>query len=170
MAAHALRVGADNPCGLFATLLRDEQLRLVLSDADDEAARVRLNAHEYGIDPQRQAQPPPASDPPPLSQDAWCVRELQRELARQGMHEDILAQLQRQDPARWTDAHCQTIARELAHYQHVCQQATALRRLGELGMQAEWQASPCPEDLECADCGEVGPACACPAVEDIADG
>ena len=123
MAAHALRVGEDNPCGLFASLLHEDQLRLYLSDADDEAARVRLNAHEYGIAEQRKAQPPPVSDPPLLSQDAWCVRELQRELARQDVQVDVLAQLQQQDPARWTDEHCQTMARELAHYQHACQQA-----------------------------------------------
>jgi hypothetical protein len=161
MAAHALRVSEDNPCGLFASLLHDDQLRLYLSDADDEDARVRLNAHEYGIDLQRQAQPPSASDLPLLSQDAWCVRELQRELTRQGMHVDVLAQLQRQDPARWTDEHCQIIARELAHYTHASQSANALSHLGELAMQGDCRALPFPEDLECSECGEVRPLCAC---------
>jgi hypothetical protein len=171
MAAHALRVGEDNPCGLFCRLLHDDTLRRYLSDADDEAARVRLNAHEYGVD-ERRGTPIPleASEPPPLSKDAWCVRELQRDLARQGVQVDVLEYLHQQDPARWTDEHCQTIARELAHYQHTCQQATALRRLGKLGMQEEWQASPFPDNLECAACGEEGPACACRDVEDNADG
>jgi hypothetical protein len=86
------------------------------------------------------------------------VRELQRELARHDVQGDVWAYLRQEH--HWTPERCQTIARELDHYQRDCQQGAALGRVGEHGMQEEWQASPFPA-VECLECGEMGPACAC---------
>lgn len=160
LAEHALATAKDpqNPGAQFAENLRHQ--RWYGSEADDDAAQRRIKRHG-GIDPQQRAQPPPTSEPPPLSKDAWGAHELQRELARQGVHVDVFEQLHRADPAYWTDEHCHTIARELAHSQHAWKQGIALLRLGELGME-DGQALPCPEAVElCPECGENVWACLC---------
>jgi hypothetical protein len=168
MAVHALRVGKDNPCGLFVSLLHDEKLRLYLTDADDETARVRLNAHAYGIDPQRQAPPPPeASAPPALSEDARFVDLARRVLGQDGWRGDPFIAVKMQYP-EWTRARWDTAVCELEQHQRI-RKTNRLVSVEELGMEA-WQASPFPEDLECVECGEDGPACVCQAVEDLADG
>jgi hypothetical protein len=166
MAAHALRVGKDNPCGLFYRLLHGDQLRLYLSDGDDEAARVRLNVYEYDIDPQRRAPPPPqTSAPPGLSNDARIVADVQREWARLGQSSDAWAYVHAHDPTwtreRWDQAVC-----ELAESQRVWK-TTRLVPIEELVMGTDWQASPFPEGLGCVACGEYGPACGC---GDLVDG
>jgi hypothetical protein len=168
MATHALRVGQDNPCGLFVSLLHDEQCQRYLTDADDEAARVRLRAYDDGIDPQRRAPPPPrASAPPPLSPDARFVAEVLQRLPADWRDRPLLA-VQLVDPA-WTPARWDQAVGELAAYQHGRQQAPVLPAIEEPGMDTDWRASPFPADLECAECGEGGPACVCPAVEDNID-
>jgi len=167
-ALHAVRCGKDNPCGLYRWLLEHPDQGSPMVAPDEPEAYALLKAYDYGIDPQHKAQPPPTSEPPALSKDAWCVHELQRELARQGVHSDVLEQLHREDPAYWTDEHCHAIARQLAHYKHALKQGTALRRLGELDSGEDWRASPFPEAVEpCPECGEEGEACLCPDVADL---
>lgn len=171
MAAHALRVGEDNPCGLFYRLLHAEKLRLYLSDADDEAARARLNAYDYGIDEQRRFPPQPAaSEPPILSDDARFVDLARRVLGQDGWRGDPFIAVKMQYPEwtreRWDKAVC-----ELGQYQLAWKQAKALRRLGELGREEDGLASLATGPMEhCPECGEEGPACACLDVEDLSDG
>jgi hypothetical protein len=157
-AKHALRCGAD-PQALFADNLRHQ--RWQYDQTDEDTARRQLTAHLYGIEEQRTAPPLPASEPPTLSKDAWCVRELQRDLARHGVQGDVWAHLHRENPTHWTDEHCHTIARELARYQQACQHATALGRLGEIGPEENWPTGLWSDDAECAECGDM---------EDVEDG
>ncbi len=59
------------------------------------------------------------------------VRELQRELARQGWHGDIFAWVHQYDPA-WSRARWERAATELAQAQATWQRANVLNRVGEL--------------------------------------
>ena len=69
--------------------------------------------------------------PPELSKDAFMVRELQRELARQGCHGDIFAWVHQYDPA-WSRARWERATAELAQAQIAWQHANVLNRLGDL--------------------------------------
>ncbi len=170
MAVHALRVGVDNPCGLFRTLLHDTKLRIVLSDADDHAARVRLNAHDFGIDPQRRAPPPAeASEPPILSDDARFVDLARRVLGQDGWRGDPFIAVKMRYPAwtreRWDQAVC-----ALDQHQRV-RKANRLVPIEDIDMEEHRWTSLGPSDAaSCPACGEEGPTCACRDVEDLADG
>jgi hypothetical protein len=164
-AKHALRCGEDPPA-LFADNL--QQQRWHYDQADEDAAQKELKAYLYGIDAQRKPQPPPAIETLDLSADARMVDAIQRQWARLGHRGDAWASVHAHDPtwsrARWDKAVC-----ELAEYQRVWK-VQRLVPIKELALEEVWQASPCPEDLVCAGCGEEGPACACQDVEDLADG
>jgi hypothetical protein len=161
MAVHALRVGVDNPCGLFRTLLHDTKLRIVLSDADDHAARVRLNAHDFGIDPQRRAPPPAeASEPPILSDDARFVDLARRVLGQDGWRGDPFIAVKMRYPAwtreRWDQAVC-----ALDQHQRV-RKANRLLPIEDMDMEEHrWPSLGPSEAASCPACGEEGPACAC---------
>src|SRR5205823_1970722 len=62
LAEHARVVGAQNPCGLFAELLRRERWHFI-TEHDEDAAYARLKAHFYGIRSQRQCLPQPPALP-----------------------------------------------------------------------------------------------------------
>jgi hypothetical protein len=165
-AKHALRCG-ENPPALFADNLQKQ--RWHYDQADEDTARRDLNAYLYGIDPQQREQPPPASVPRALSEDARMVDAVQREWTRLGQPGDAWAYVHARD-LTWTRERWDKAVSELAESQRVWK-AHRLAPIGELGIKdTDWWASPFPEDLECAECGEVGPSCACAAVEDNADG
>jgi hypothetical protein len=54
LAEHAKVVGASNPCGLFAALVRRQCWHFV-TDSDEDAAHQRLKAYLYGVDHQTRA-------------------------------------------------------------------------------------------------------------------
>jgi hypothetical protein len=170
MAVHAQRVADNNPCGLFRTLLRNAQLRVVLSDADDEAARVLLNAYDYGIAPARRAPPPPAAvELPPLSDDAHFVGLARRVLGQEGWHGDPFIAVKMHYP-EWSRVRWDQAAAELEQHQRV-RQITQLAPIEDLLRGEGWWPARGPSAAaSCAECGEGGPACACRDVEDIEDG
>jgi hypothetical protein len=98
-AEHARAIGHANPCGLFATLVRQQRWHFA-TVRDEDAAQARLKQYDYGA---RQSAPLSQAPlaPPPLSQDAFTVQVLRHDLARAGFHGALLPVLQRQDPA-WT--------------------------------------------------------------------
>ena len=65
-AEHACVIGASNPCGLFAALIR-RQLWHYVTDRDEDAASARLKQHWYGRASPRRPAPPPGSLAPPPS-------------------------------------------------------------------------------------------------------
>jgi hypothetical protein len=163
LAEHALRTAKDpqNPGAQFAENLRHK--RWYGNDHDEAAAEARLIAYE------RRSAPPQATDrePPFLSPDARFVEDVLQKLPADWRDRPFLA-VKLVYP-EWTRARWDTAASELAAYQRVWK-ANRLAPIGDLGRDTDWRASPCPEDLTCAECGEVGPACACQDVEDLADG
>jgi hypothetical protein len=169
LAAHAVRVGEDNPCGLFYRLLHDATRWVYISDADDEAARVRLNTHAYGIGPQRRAPLPlEGSEPPALSEDARFVDLAKRVLGQASWHGDpfLAVKLHATEwtRERWDQAIC-----ELDQLQRVWK-APRLVPIEELGMEERWPKRGSSEAASCPECGEEGPACICRDGEHLADG
>jgi hypothetical protein len=131
LAEHARVVGAQNPCGLFAELLRRGRWHFI-TESDEAVAHQRLKAHLYGMDNQTRGTPPPRDIvQPELSRDAAIVRHLQTQLARAGFHGDVFGLVHREDTS-WTRERWDTAVRELAQARHAWQQANALNRLGDL--------------------------------------
>src|SRR5215467_8852934 len=125
LAEHAKVVGSHNPCGLFAELTRRKCWHFV-TESDEDAAYRCLKQHLYGQLPPSVSAPARITPAPPeLSKDAFMVRELQRELARQGWHGDIFAWVHQYDPA-WSRARWERATAELAQVQATWQQANAL--------------------------------------------
>jgi hypothetical protein len=127
LAEHAKVVGSQNPCGLFATLVRRQQWHFV-TDSDEDAVQARLKHYLYGT-PVRAA-PPPALAPPELSPDAAIVRYLRAQLAQAGWHGEAFGLVNREDPA-WTRERWDRAVAELALAETAWQQANALNRLGD---------------------------------------
>jgi len=160
-ALHAGRCGKDNPCGLYRWLLEHPDEGSPMVAPDEPEAHALLKAYDYGIDPQqRKPSPSPASTLPALSKYAWIVREQQRLCTRAGLPVDVCALVRQACPALSGEAQ-DSIVRELAQYQRSSQQAMALHRLGELGTGEDGLAALSPVAVECAECGEEGPACTC---------
>jgi hypothetical protein len=131
LAEHAKVVGSYNPCGLFAELTRRKCWHFV-TESDEDAAYRRLKQHLYGQLPPSVSAPARLTPAPPkLSKDAFMVRELQRELARQGWHGDIFAWVHQYDPA-WSRARWERATAELAQAQAAWQHANVLNRVGDL--------------------------------------
>jgi hypothetical protein len=123
-AEHACIMGASNPCGLFATLIR-HQLWHYVTDRDEDAASARLKQHWYGRASPRRPVPPPGSlAPHPLSKDAFMIRELQRELARAGFQGEAFGWVHRLYP-EWTRARWDHAVAELTTAQQGWQRANA---------------------------------------------
>ena len=129
LAEHARGLGATNPCGLFAALLRRQCWHYV-TDRDEDAASARLKQYWYGREGPRLAAPPPRAAPPLISKDAFMVRELQRELARAGFQGDAFAGVHRLYP-EWTRARWDQAVAELTTAQQGWQRATAVTSLTE---------------------------------------
>jgi hypothetical protein len=131
LAEHAKVVGSHNPCGLFAELTRRKCWHFV-TESDEDAAHRRLKQHLYGQLPPSVSAPAHITPAPPeLSKDAFMVRELQRELARQGWHGDLFAWVHQYDPA-WSRARWERATAELAQAQATWQHANVLNRGGDL--------------------------------------
>lgn len=130
LAEHARVVGAQNPCGLFAELLRRRRWHFI-TEHDEDAASARLKAHLYEIRSQRQHLPKPPALPPDLSQDAAIVRYLQTQLARAGLQDDVFALVHREDPA-WTRERWDRAVLELTQARRASQQANDLNRVGSM--------------------------------------
>ena len=128
LAEHARVVGSQNPCGLFAALVRKQHWHFV-TDSDEDAAHARLKHYLYGI-PVR-AEPSPASASLDLSQDAAIVRYVHTQLARAGWQGDAFGLLSRDDPT-WTRERWERAVAELAQAQAAWQHANALNRVGVL--------------------------------------
>jgi hypothetical protein len=130
-AEHARVIGAHNPCGLLAALIR-RQLWHYITDSDEDAASARLKQHLYGQLPPSVSAPSRITPAPPeLSKDAFMVRELQRELARQGWHGEVFAWVHRYDPT-WSHARWACATAELAQAQAAWQPANAYNCVGDL--------------------------------------
>jgi len=143
LAEHARVIGSTNPCGLFAALLHRQRWHYV-TESDEDAASARLKQYFYGSDPRdRPAPSSQALEPPELSKDAFIVRELQRQLARAGVHDDAFGLVNRADPA-WTRERWDRAVRELGHAQRVWKQANDLNRLGDLSMPRDGLAALSP--------------------------
>jgi hypothetical protein len=131
LAEHAKVVGSHNPCGLFAELTRRKCWHFV-TESDEDAAHWRLKQHLYGQLPPSVSAPARITPAPPeLSKDAFMVRELQRELARQGWRGDIFAWVHQYDPA-WSRARWERATAELAQAQATWQHANVLNRVSNL--------------------------------------
>jgi hypothetical protein len=128
LAEHARVVGSQNPCGLFAALVRRQHWHFV-TDSDEDAAHARLKHYLYGA-PVR-ATPPCASASPALSPDAAIVRHVHTQLARAGWQGDAFGLVSRGDPT-WTRERWERAAAELAQAQAAWQQANTLNRVGDL--------------------------------------
>jgi hypothetical protein len=162
-AKHALRCG-ENPPAMFAANLRHQ--RWQYDQADEDTAWRQLNAHLYGIDPQRRAQPPP-SELPALSEDARFVDLVLRVLPPEWRDRPFLW-IKMRCP-EWTRERWENAVRERAQYQLACQQVNALRRLGELGTLGDGWGLPSPETAEpCPECRQEGCTGGCLDVDDDA--
>lgn len=147
LAEHALVLGTRNPCGLFAALVQ-RQLWHYVTQRDEEAARRRLQVYDYGP-PSRDpvcVPPPPA---PPLSQDAFIVQGLQRDVARSGFRGDLFPLLHAWDAA-WTRPRWDAAVEELGRYQQTWQATNTLTRLQAL-QQREVPLAPWEETDEEAE-------------------
>jgi hypothetical protein len=124
LAEHAKVVGASNPCGLFAALVRRQCWHFV-TESDEDAAHQRFKAYLYGAHHQPRGAPQPHSlAPPELSKDAAIVRYLQTQLARAGFAGDIFSLVSRDD-ASWTRERWDHAVRELDHARRVWHQGTS---------------------------------------------
>jgi hypothetical protein len=130
LAEHARVVGAQNPCGLFAELLRRERWHFI-TESDEAVAHQRLKTHLYGRSSQAQGLPQPHALQPELSQDATIVRYLQTHLARAGLQGDVFALVHREDPS-WTRERWDDAVLELAQAKRTWQHANDLNRLGSM--------------------------------------
>ena len=128
LAEHARVVGSQNPCGLFAALVRRQHWHFV-TDSDEDAAHARLKHYLYGT-PIR-AEPSPASASLDLSQEAAIVRYVHTQLARAGWHGDAFGLLSRDDPT-WTRERWEHASAELSQAQAAWQHANTLNRIGDL--------------------------------------
>jgi hypothetical protein len=97
-AAHAQAVGAK-PCKLFAWMVWGKRWEYI-TQADEDAARIRLKQHFHGI---RREQPVPAPQAAsaPLSADALLARSVRAALQRAGYRGDPFPLLRREKP-EWT--------------------------------------------------------------------
>jgi hypothetical protein len=130
LAEHARVVGAQNPCGLFAELLRRGRWHFI-TESDEAVAHQRLKVHLYGRSRQAQDLPQPHAVQPELSKDAAIVRYLQTHLARAGFQSDVFALVHREDPS-WTRERWDAAVLELAQAKRTWQQAHDLNRLGSM--------------------------------------
>jgi hypothetical protein len=128
LAEHARVVGSQNPCGLFAALVRRQHWHFV-TDSDEDTAHARLKTYLYG--PSARAEPPPAAAPPELSPDAVIVRYVRTQLARAGWQGDAFGLVSRGDPT-WTRERWERAVVELAQAQVAWQRANTLNRVGDL--------------------------------------
>jgi hypothetical protein len=149
LAEHAKVVGAANPCGLFAALVRRQCWHFV-TDSDEDAAHQRFKAYRYGTDQQSRGSPQPhALTQPELSKDAAIVRYLQSQLARAGFAGDVFGLLSRDD-ASWTRERWDHAVHELDQAREAWQQANACNRRGALTSIEEgfdsWRVSVAKED------------------------
>jgi hypothetical protein len=135
LAEHAKVVGASNPCGLFAALVRRQCWHFV-TESDEDAAHQRFKAYLYGAHHQPRGTPQPHSlAQPELSKDAAIVRYLQTQLARAGFAGDIFGLVSRDD-ASWTRERWDHAVRELDQARRVWHQGhvrNCLRELTTLG-------------------------------------
>src|SRR5439155_4334580 len=130
LAEHARVVGAQNPCGLFAELLRRGRWHFI-TESDEAVAHQHLKAHLYGRSTQGQWLPQPPALQPELSKDAAIVRYLQTHLARAGLQGDVFALVHREDPS-WTRERWDDAVLERAQAKRTWQQANDLNRLGSM--------------------------------------
>jgi hypothetical protein len=129
-AEHARVRGSNNPCGLFAELIRRQRWDYV-TDSDEDIAYRRLKHYLYGPDSPRAAPAPRTPAPPELSKDAAIVRHLQTELARAGFHGDVFGLVSRED-ASWTRERWKRATAELVQVQAAWQHANTLHRVSDL--------------------------------------
>jgi hypothetical protein len=102
-AEHARAVGAKNPCGLFAALVRSGSLHFATED-DAQAASVRIRRHLYGTAPPGRSaaeQGGMLRGMPQLSEDARLVQAVRASAARARFRGDPFPLLKRQRP-EWT--------------------------------------------------------------------
>jgi hypothetical protein len=101
-AEHARAIGAKNPCGLFAALVRGGSLHFATED-DAQAASVRLRRHLYGAAPGHPAaeQGGMVRGMPRLSEDARLVQAVRAAAAGARYRGDPFPLLKRQRP-EWT--------------------------------------------------------------------
>jgi hypothetical protein len=123
MAEHAHGLGTANPCGLFAALVR-RQCWHYITDRDEDAASARLKQYWYGRAGPRPSAAPPRVAAPPLSKDAFMVRELQRELTRAGFQGEAFAWVHRAYP-EWTRVRWDLAVAELTTAQQGWQRINA---------------------------------------------
>jgi hypothetical protein len=103
-AEHARDIGATNPCGLFAKLVRSGTLHFATED-DAQAASVRIRRHLFGTE--APGRPAPAEQRgivrgmPELSEDARLVQAVRAAAARARYRGDPFPLLKREKP-EWT--------------------------------------------------------------------
>jgi hypothetical protein len=133
-------IGATNPCGLLAALIR-RQLWHYVTASDEDAASTRLKQHLYGKPPQPRSAPQhTTTEPPELSKDAAIVRHLHTELARAGFHGEVFPLVSRQD-ASWTRERWDNAVRELTQARRAWQRAHDLNRVGSIPALEAYMAS-----------------------------
>jgi hypothetical protein len=131
LAEHAKVVGASNPCGIFAALVRRQCWHFV-TDSDEDAAQQRLKTHLYGVDHQTRGAPPPHDlAQAELSKDAAIVRYLQTQLARAGFEGDVFGLVSRDD-ASWTRERWENAVGELDQARRLWHQGNMHNRLSDL--------------------------------------
>lgn len=113
-AEHARVIGSQNPCGLFARLVRAKLWHYLTQDDEDTANR-RLKAFLFGTAPKGS----PAltarnliATPPPLSADAILVRAVRAAATRARYRGDAFPLLRREKP-EWTRERWDQAVREL---------------------------------------------------------
>jgi hypothetical protein len=102
-AEHARVIGTENPCGLFARLVRSRLWHYLTQDDEDVANRrlkTFLHAVPTGLGQGLIGRPAPAKEPE-LSEDARLVRAVRAALQKAGYRGDPFPQLRREKP-EWT--------------------------------------------------------------------
>lgn len=144
-AVHALRVG-EEPCKLFVWLLRHQTWE-VITQEDEDQARQRLRAHDWGPRPQ----PAPARAEPPaptLSQEARFVQQAEQVVRQAGWRGEPFLALKLHD-ATWTRQRWDAAQAELAAWR---QKQAARQRRGLLALgDVEGAARREPREGEAAE-------------------
>jgi hypothetical protein len=139
-AEHARTVGKENPCGLFAWLIRNRRFAFLTQKDEDRAAK-RLKAEFFSGPRERGGDVPQAAPRPEvvLSTDARLVKAVRLGAQRAGYTNDPFLLLRRES-AEWTRQRYDAAVRELERAE-LGRRMPSLPRVGDINLQVVFGAS-----------------------------
>ena len=132
-AEHARVIGTENPCGLFARLVRAKLWHYLTQDDEDTAnRRLKSFLHDVptGLAGGLIVKPAPVKEPE-LSEDARLVRAVKAALLKAGYRGDPFPQFRREKP-EWTRERWDQAVRELERHDSRRKSMTSVGELLDL--------------------------------------